>query len=168
MPWPQSAALELHLERARDRMGHSRTAWCADYWRGECPVQGWWWRGSQKPNKPSKPPEIDKNSELTDGFAHILAYKSPKTPFFAQKYLTRYTHETFFQEYTNFQAHFLTLVLTALFIYFISLQKVTYCLSFKVICDPLGREKAAQPLRRPIGALLPGKGILCKIRQMDN
>jgi hypothetical protein len=32
------------------------------------------------------------------GFAHILAYKSPKTPFFALKYLTRYTHETFFEE----------------------------------------------------------------------
>jgi hypothetical protein len=34
MPWPQSAAPYLHLERARDRVGHSRTAWCADYWRG--------------------------------------------------------------------------------------------------------------------------------------
>ncbi len=41
------------------------------------------------------------------GFAHVLAYKSPKPPFFAQKYLTRYTHEMFFEEYTNFQAHFL-------------------------------------------------------------
>ncbi len=32
---------------------------------------------------------------------HVLAYKSPKTPFFALKYLTRYTHETFFEEYIN-------------------------------------------------------------------
>jgi hypothetical protein len=32
----------------------------------------------------------------TGGFAHVLAYKSPKMPFFTQKYLTRYTHETFF------------------------------------------------------------------------
>jgi hypothetical protein len=76
---------------------------------GECPVQGWWWRGSQKPNKPSKPPEIDKNSEKTGSFAHILAYKLPNTPFFAQKYLTRYTHETFFEEYMNFEAHHLSL-----------------------------------------------------------
>ncbi len=75
---------------------------------GECLVQGWWWRGSQKPNKPSKPPKIDENGEKTDGFAHVLAYKSPKTPFFAQKYLTRYTHETFLEEYTNFQAHYLS------------------------------------------------------------
>jgi hypothetical protein len=34
--------------------------------------------------------------EKTGGFAQVLAYKSPKTPFFAQKYLTRYTHKTFF------------------------------------------------------------------------
>jgi hypothetical protein len=36
----------LHLERARDCAGSSRTAWRADYWRGECPAQGWWWRDS--------------------------------------------------------------------------------------------------------------------------
>jgi hypothetical protein len=30
--------------------------------------------------------------QKTGGFAHILAYKSPKTPFFAQKYFTRYTY----------------------------------------------------------------------------
>jgi hypothetical protein len=42
------------------------------------------------------------------GLAHILAYKSPKTPIFALKYLTRYTHETFFEEYTNFEAHYLS------------------------------------------------------------
>jgi hypothetical protein len=48
--------------------------------------------GSQKANKPSKPPEIDEN---TGSFAHVLAYKSPKTLLFAQKYLTKYTHETF-------------------------------------------------------------------------
>jgi hypothetical protein len=51
---------------------------------------------------PSQPYEIAKNGEKTGGFAHVLAFKSPKTPFFTQKYLTRYTHETFFEEYTNF------------------------------------------------------------------
>jgi hypothetical protein len=35
------------------------------------------------------------------GFTYVLAYKSPKTPFFALKYLTRYTHKTFFEEYIN-------------------------------------------------------------------
>jgi hypothetical protein len=39
---------------------------------------------------------------------HILAYKSPKTLFFAQKYLTRYTQQTFFEEYINFKSHYLS------------------------------------------------------------
>jgi hypothetical protein len=52
---------------------------------------------------PSQQYEIAKNGEKTDGFAHVLAYKSPKTPFFALKYLTRYTHKTFFEEYINFK-----------------------------------------------------------------
>jgi hypothetical protein len=108
MPRPLSEAPDLHLERAGDRVSGSRTAWWADYWQGECPVQGWWWRRSQKPNKPSKPPEIEKNGKKVGGFAHVLAYKSPKMPFFTQKYLTRYTHETFFKEYTNFEAHYLS------------------------------------------------------------
>ncbi len=89
-------------------MGGSRTAWCADYWWGECLVQGWWWRGSQKRNKPSKPPKIDENGEKTGSFTHVLAYNLPKKPFFAQKYFTRYTYETFFEEYTNFEAHYLS------------------------------------------------------------
>ncbi len=36
---------------------------------------------------PSMPPKIYENSKKTSGFTHILAYKLPKTPFFAQKYL---------------------------------------------------------------------------------
>ncbi len=48
---------------------------------------------------PSQPYEIAKNGEKTGGFAHVLAYKTLKTPFFAQK---------FFEEYTNFQAHYLS------------------------------------------------------------
>ncbi len=102
MPRPQSEAPGLHLERARDRAGGSRTAWRADYWRGECPARGWWWTDSQKSYKLSQQYEIAKNGEKTGGFAHVLAYDSPKTPFFALKYLTRYTHETFFEEYIYF------------------------------------------------------------------
>ncbi len=99
----QSEAPGLHLERAGDREGGSRISWCADYWQGECPALGWWWRDSQKSNKPSKPPEILKNVEKEGGFMHFLAYKSPKMPFFAQKYLTRYNLQTFFEEYMNFK-----------------------------------------------------------------
>jgi hypothetical protein len=39
-----------------------------------------------------------ENGEKMGGFAHGLAFKLPKTLFFAQKYLTRYTPETFFEE----------------------------------------------------------------------
>jgi hypothetical protein len=58
---------------------------------------------------PSQPYEIAKNDEKTGGFAHVLAYNSPKTPFFALKYLTRYAHEAFFEEYTNFEGYYLSL-----------------------------------------------------------
>jgi hypothetical protein len=75
-------ALGLHLERARGCEGGSRTAWS---------------------NKPSQPTEIYEKGRKTGGFAHILAYKSPKMPFIAQKYLTRYTHKMFFEEYINFK-----------------------------------------------------------------
>jgi hypothetical protein len=50
---------------------------------------------------PSQPYKIAKNGEKTGCVAHVLAYNSPKTPFFALKYLTRYTHETFFEEYID-------------------------------------------------------------------
>jgi hypothetical protein len=36
---------------------------------------------------------------------HFLAYKLPKTPFFTQKYLTKYNTETFFEEYINFNIY---------------------------------------------------------------
>ncbi len=99
----RSRKLRTHLERAKDCEDSSRTAWCADYWQGECPARGWWWRDSQKSNKPSKPPEMHKNIFKNGGFTHFLAYKSLKTPFFTQKYLTRYNFEMFFEEYMNFK-----------------------------------------------------------------
>jgi hypothetical protein len=40
------------------------------------------------------PPGLYKNAKM-GGFAHFLACKSPKMPFFTQKYIT-YTSETFF------------------------------------------------------------------------
>jgi hypothetical protein len=57
----ESEAPHLHLERARDCEGSSRTAWCTDYWRGESLARGWWWRKSKKSNKPSKPPGMYEN-----------------------------------------------------------------------------------------------------------
>jgi hypothetical protein len=39
---------------------------------------------------------------------HVLAYNSRKKLFFALKYLTTYTHETFSQEHTNFEGYYLS------------------------------------------------------------
>jgi hypothetical protein len=61
-----------------------------------------------------------ENSKKTGGFAHVLAYKSPKTPFFAHKHLTRYAQETFFEEYMNFQNSLLKPL------YLFKLSKVIY------------------------------------------
>ncbi len=48
-------------------------------------------------------PKHTKTAKKTGSFAHILSYKSPKMPFFTQKYLSRYTHEMFFEDYINFK-----------------------------------------------------------------
>jgi hypothetical protein len=42
------------------------------------------------------PPRMYENREKTGVFAQFLAYKLLKMPFFAQKYFTKYTPETFF------------------------------------------------------------------------
>jgi hypothetical protein len=96
-------AARSHILLLRRPIGEREALRHADYWRGECPVRGWWWSDSLKSYKPSQPYEIAKNGKKTGGFAHCFAYKSPKTPFFAILYLTRYTHETFFEEYINFK-----------------------------------------------------------------
>jgi hypothetical protein len=49
-----------------------------------------------------------ENGKKPGGFAHAFANNLPKTPFFAQKYLIRYTQETFFEEYVNFKGHYLS------------------------------------------------------------
>ncbi len=36
-------------------------------------------------------PKMYENGKKQGGFTHLLAYKLPKTPFFAQKYFKRYT-----------------------------------------------------------------------------
>ncbi len=52
-------------------------------------------------------PKIYKNGEKMGSFTLVLANKLPKTPFFPQKYLTRYIQKTFFEEYINFKSHYL-------------------------------------------------------------
>jgi hypothetical protein len=61
---------------------------------GEVPGQGMVVEGVKGVEYTPMPPEKYKNR----CFTHFLDYKSLKTPFFAQKYLTRYTPKTFFEE----------------------------------------------------------------------
>jgi hypothetical protein len=44
-----------------------------------------------------------QNGGKTGGFAHFLAYKSPKTPLFRSKVRNKIYSETFFEEYNNFK-----------------------------------------------------------------
>jgi hypothetical protein len=59
---------------------------------------------------------LNVENEKTSDVAHFLAYKSLKTPFFAQKYFKRYTPETFFEEYNNFNI-FLTSGIEELYLF---------------------------------------------------
>jgi hypothetical protein len=40
---------------------------------------GWWWRESEKSNKPSKPPGMYKNGARTASFLPLLTLKNHKT-----------------------------------------------------------------------------------------
>jgi hypothetical protein len=54
-------------------------------------------------------PKYTKKAKKQAVPPNVLAEKSPKTPLFAQKYLTRYTPEMFFEEYINFEiVHYLS------------------------------------------------------------
>jgi hypothetical protein len=68
---------------------------------GECPGRGWCWRESKESNKRPCCPKYIQKCLITGCFPHYFAYRLPKALFFAQKYLTRYTLETFFVEYIN-------------------------------------------------------------------
>ncbi len=82
MPRSYSEALHLHLEELETVRVAPELLGAPTIGRGSSAC-GWWWRGSEKSKKPSKTPEIYENGEIMDGFEHVLAYKSQKTPFFA-------------------------------------------------------------------------------------
>jgi hypothetical protein len=84
MPRP-SEGPRLYLQRARDREGSSRTAWCPDYWQGGVPGPGVVVEGVIESNKPSKPPGMYENGTKMAGFLHLLTFKMPKTLFLNKK-----------------------------------------------------------------------------------
>ncbi len=101
MPWPQSGSSGPTLRKSQRPCGRTQNCLVRRLLAGGVSGPGVVLEDSWKSYKPSQPYEIAKNGKKKGGFAHVLAYKSPKTPFFALKYLTRYTHETFFEEYIN-------------------------------------------------------------------
>ncbi len=101
MPQPQSGSSGPTLRKSQRPCGRPQNCLVRRLLAWGVPSPEVVVEDSQKSYKPSQPYEIAKNGEKTGGFTQVLAYKSPKTPFFALKYLTRYTHETFFEEYIN-------------------------------------------------------------------
>jgi hypothetical protein len=91
------------------------TVWAAPELFGALTIGGWSARSGDggggghrsQISLPSRP-KYTKAAKKSGGFAHVLAYKLTKTPIFAQEYLTRYTHETFFEEFKNFKTHYLS------------------------------------------------------------
>ncbi len=98
MPRPQSECSGPTLRKSQRPCGRFQNCLARRLLAGGVPGPG---VVVERSYIPSQPYEIAKNGEKTDGFAHVFADKSSKTPFFAIKYLTRYTHETFFEEYIN-------------------------------------------------------------------
>ncbi len=74
MPRLQSEAPHLHVERARDHEGDSKTVWLADYWQGRAQAGGGG-GGSyivKQGNKPPWRPEYTKMVPKTGSFQHLL------------------------------------------------------------------------------------------------
>ncbi len=87
MPRPQSGSSGPTLRKSQRPCGRLQNCLARRLLAGGVPGPGGWWRDSQKSYITSQQYEIGKNGEKTGGFAHVLAYKSPKTPFFAHKYI---------------------------------------------------------------------------------
>ncbi len=71
MPRLWSEAPCLHLERARDREGGSKTAWCTDCWRGECLGRGGG-GGSQRSQMHPQATRNVKKQQKMGCFPHLL------------------------------------------------------------------------------------------------
>ncbi len=91
----------LHLERARNREVSSETAWCAGYWRGECPGRGWWGRELKEANKPPNQPKYIKNGAKNGWFPTLFDLKIAENKVFYSKvpYKIYSTPKMFFERH---------------------------------------------------------------------
>jgi hypothetical protein len=90
-------------------VGGSRSDWYADYWQGGAPGPGVMVEGGHRSKiRLLSRPKYTKTAKKRGVSRTIWLKNRRKCRFFAQKYLTRYTHETFFKEYMNFETHYLS------------------------------------------------------------
>ncbi len=101
MPWPQSGRSGPTLRKSQRPCGRLQNFLARRLLAGGVPGPGVVVESFLEVIYTCTAVRNSQKRQKMSGFAHVLAYKSPKTPFFALKYLTRYTHETFFEEYSN-------------------------------------------------------------------
>jgi hypothetical protein len=146
MPRPQSEAPDLHFERARDRAGQLQNFLVRRLLVGGAPGPGVVVEEGHR-SKISLPSRLKyaKMAKKTGSFAHVLANKLLKTPFFVHKYLTKYTHETFFRGIHEFSTSLLK-----------PLQRYTSSKFWKSYMPPAARIR--------VKSLLLGISPLCVVR----
>jgi hypothetical protein len=90
------AVLRLYLLRARDHDGGLEIAWFTDYWRGECPSRGWWWRELKEANKPPCRPKYTKKQHQKLAVTTLFGLKIAEYTVFRSKVLNKiYSQDAF-------------------------------------------------------------------------
>ncbi len=99
MPRPQSESSGPTLSKSQRPCSWFQNCLAHRLLAGECPALGWWWRGHIYLHSRTKQPKTAKKRAVSRTFLLINHRKCC----FSLKYLTRYTHQTFFEEYINFK-----------------------------------------------------------------
>jgi hypothetical protein len=76
--------------------GYSKTAWCADYWRGKCLGRGWWWTEFKEAKKPRCWPKHTKNGTKNGRIPALIDLKIAENDVFHSKVLYKtYSQDIF-------------------------------------------------------------------------
>ncbi len=87
MPWPQLEASRIHLERAREREGGSKTGWCTDYWQGGSAWAGCGGGGSQRSQIHPQATQKEQKQRKHRWFPSLIDLKIVKNAVFHLKEL---------------------------------------------------------------------------------